>query len=122
MVNKGLFFVDGFGGGAPKHLTTFIAHVKEFVSWTSNRTSGACGIPSFLAHAYYFWYNDVKNNYYLVSPEYYRSMFSEFIYGLNHHIYVLINAHLPMLLLDRNYIAEIFGDRKYPDGRRNRPY
>lgn len=33
LVHKGLYFVDGFGGGAPKHLTTFMAHVKEFVSW-----------------------------------------------------------------------------------------
>ena len=41
LVQKGLYFVDGFGGGAPKHLTTFVVHVKEFVSWASNRTSGA---------------------------------------------------------------------------------
>lgn len=118
VVNKGLFFVDGFGGGAPKHLTTFIAHVKEFVSWTSNRTSGACGIPSFLAHAYYFWYNDVKNNYYLVSPEYYRDQcFQEFIYGLNQP-YLRVNqcSFTNVTIMDRNYIAEIFGDRKYPDG------
>ena len=26
-----IIFVDGFGGGVPKHLTTFVAHVKEFV-------------------------------------------------------------------------------------------
>lgn len=37
LVNKGLYFVDGFGGGAPKHLTTFMAHVKEFVSWVERK-------------------------------------------------------------------------------------
>lgn len=118
LVNKGLFFVDGFGGGVPKHLTTFVAHVKEFVSWTSNRTSGACGIPSFLVHAYYFWYNDVKNNYYLVSPEYYRDQcFQEFIFGLNQP-YLRVNqcSFTNISIMDKYYLAEIFGDRKYPDG------
>ncbi|MFA7689360.1 MAG: anaerobic ribonucleoside-triphosphate reductase, partial [Bacilli bacterium] len=118
VVNKGLYFVDDFGGGAPKHLTTFIAHVKEFVSWTSNRTSGACGLPSFLVHAYFFWYNDVKNGYYLVSPEYYKNQcFQELIYGLNQP-YLRVNqcSFTNISIMDRNYIAEIFGDRKYPNG------
>lgn len=118
VVQKGLYFVDGFGGGAPKHFTTFVAHVKEFVSWTSNRTSGACGIPSFLVHAYYFWYNDVKNGYYLISPEYYRDQcFQEFIYGLNQP-YLRVNqcSFTNVTIMDRYYLAEIFGDRKYPDG------
>ncbi len=113
-----MYFVDGFGGGAPKHFTTFVAHVKEFVSWTSNRTSGACGIPSFLVHAYYFWYNDVKNGYYLISPEYYRDQcFQEFIYGLNQP-YLRVNqcSFTNVTIMDRYYLAEIFGDRKYPDG------
>ena len=37
LVNKGLFFVDGFGGGAPKHLSTFVSHVKEVVSWVERK-------------------------------------------------------------------------------------
>lgn len=118
VVQKGLYFVDGFGGGEPKHFTTFVAHVKEFVSWTSNRTSGACGIPSFLVHAYYFWYNDVKNGYYLISPEYYRDQcFQEFIYGLNQP-YLRVNqcSFTNVTIMDRYYLVEIFGDRKYPDG------
>ena len=118
VVQKGLYFVDGFGGGAPKHLTTFMSHVKEFVSWTSNRTSGACGIPSFLVHAYYFWYNDIKNNYYLVSPEYYRNQcFQEIIFGLNQP-YLRVNqcSFTNVSIMDRNYLTEIFGSRQFPDG------
>lgn len=41
VVEKGLFFIDKFKTGSPKHLTTFNDHVLEFVSWTANRTSGA---------------------------------------------------------------------------------
>lgn len=118
LVNKGLYFVDGFGGGAPKHLTTFVAHVKEFVSWTSNRTSGACGLPSFLVHAFYFWKKDVENGYYLLNPEYYRNQcFQEFIFGLNQP-YLRINqcSFTNITIMDREYLSEIFGGRKYPDG------
>ena len=45
LVNKGLYFVkaNGFNSEAPKHLMTYVRDVLEFVSWTSNRTSGACG-------------------------------------------------------------------------------
>jgi len=118
LVERGLYFVDGFGGSAPKHLTTFVSHVKEFVSWTSNRTSGACGIPSFLIYAYYFWYKDVKNNYFLVSPEYYRDQcFQEFIFGLNQP-YLRVNqcSFTNVSIMDRNYLSEIFGDRQFPNG------
>ena len=66
LVQKGLYFVDGYGGGAPKHLTTFVTQCKEFVSWASNRTSGACGLPSFLIYSFYFWKKDVENNYYVL--------------------------------------------------------
>ena len=118
LVQKGLYFVDGFGGGAPKHLTTFVVHVKEFVSWASNRTSGACGLPSFLVHAFYFWKHDIENGYYLVNPEYYRDQcFQEFIYGLNQpYLRVSQCAFTNISIMDRPYLEEIFGGREYPDG------
>lgn len=118
LVHKGLYFVDGFGGGAPQHLTTFMSHVKEFTSWTSNRTSGACGLPTLLVHAYYFWKHDIENGYYLVSPEYYRDQcFQELIYGLNQP-YLRVNqcSFTNVTIMDRPYLTEIFGGRQYPDG------
>lgn len=118
LVQKGLYFVDGYGGGAPKHLTTFVTQCKEFVSWASNRTSGACGLPSFLVHAFYFWKHDVENNYYLVNPEYYRDQcFQEFIFGLNQpYLRIAQCAFTNISIMDRPYLEEIFGGREYPDG------
>lgn len=51
LVNKGLFFIDGFNSQKPKHLVTFTDFVGEFVSWVSNRSSGksACPFVSFPA-------------------------------------------------------------------------
>lgn len=84
LVEKGLYFVDHFNAQPPKHLTTYTDFVGEFVSWTSNRTSGACGLPEFLVYSYYFWKKDVENNYYIRSPEYYRDQeFQRIIYKLN---------------------------------------
>lgn len=40
LAEKGLFFLNNFNAEPPKHLSTFIDFVKEFVSFTSNRSSG----------------------------------------------------------------------------------
>ena len=84
VVEKGLFFIDKFKSKPAQHLTTFNDHVLEFISWTSNRSSGAVGLPSYLVYSYYYWNKDVKDNFYLKDPEYYRRQcFQKFIYDLN---------------------------------------
>lgn len=118
LVNKGLYFVTDFKGEAPKHLMTYVRDVLEFVSWTSNRTSGACGLPDFLIYSFYFWKHDVENNYFLLTPEYYMNQgFQEIIYGLNQP-YLRINqsAFTNFTIMDRYYLTEMFGDRMFPDG------
>lgn len=118
LVEKGLFFINKFKTGAPKHLTTFNDHVLEFISWASNRSSGAVGLPSYLLYSYYFWYNDVKNNFYLQDPEYYRKQcFQKFIYDLNQpYLRVTECAFSNISVMDRNYLVELFGGRQFPNG------
>ena len=118
LVKRGLFFVNDFKSEAPKHLLTFTRDVLEFVSWTSNRTSGACGLPSFLIYSFYFWKKDVENNYFLKNPEYYRDQgFQEIIYGLNQpYLRVNQSAFTNFTIMDRSYLEEMFGGRVYPDG------
>ena len=118
LVEKGLFFINKFKTGAPKHLTTFNDHVLEFISWASNRSSGAVGLPSYLLYSYYFWYNDVKNNFCLKDPEYYRRQcFQKFIYDLNQpYLRVTECAFSNISVMDRNYLVELFGGRQFPNG------
>ncbi len=118
LVEKGLYFINKFKTGAPQHLTTYNDHVLEFISWTANRSSGAVGLPSYLLYSYYFWYNDVKNNFYLKDPEYYRKQcFQKFIYDLNQpYLRVTECAFSNISVMDRNYLAELFGGRKFPNG------
>jgi ribonucleoside-triphosphate reductase len=118
IVEKGLFFINKFKTEAPKHLTTFNDHVLEFVSWASNRTSGAVGLPSYLLYSYYFWYNDVKNGFYLKDPEYYRRQcFQKFIFDLNQpYLRVTECAFTNISIMDRSYLTELFGGRQFPNG------
>ncbi len=118
LVDKGLYFINKFKTGAPKHLTTFNDHVLEFISWTANRSSGAVGLPSYLLYSYYFWFNDVKNNFYFKDPEYYRRQcFQKFVYDLNQpYLRVTECAFSNISIMDRNYLTELFGGRQFPNG------
>lgn len=51
---EGLFFVNEYNNQPPKHLTTYLDDVIEFVSFLSNRQSGAVGMPNVLIWAYLF--------------------------------------------------------------------
>lgn len=118
IVEKGLYFLNSFGAGPAKHLTTFNSHVLEFVSWVSNRSSGAVGLPSYLIYSFYFWKEDVKNGYYIKSPEYYRDQsFQEIIYNLNQpYLRITESTFSNFTIMDRCYLEEIFGGRQYPNG------
>ena len=118
LVTKGLYFIDNFNAQPPKHLVTFTDFVGEFVSWTSNRSSGACGLPSFLIYSYYFWKKDVESGYYTGTPERYRDQeFQRIIYKLNQP-YLRINqsAFTNFSIFDHPYMEALFGGKEYPDG------
>ena len=118
LVIKGLYFVDKFNAQPPQHLVTYTDFVGEFVSWTSNRTSGACGLPSFLIYSYYFWKKDVENGYYTDTPERYRDQeFQRIIYKLNQpYLRVNQSAFTNFSIFDRSYMEALFGGKEFPDG------
>lgn len=118
LVNEGLYFIDSFNAQPPKHLVTYTDFVGEYVSWTSNRTSGACGLPSFLIYSYYFWKKDVESGYYTDTPERYRDQeFQRIIYKLNQpYLRVNQSAFTNFTMFDRPYLEELFGGKEFPDG------
>lgn len=118
LVSKGLFFINKFKTQPAKHLTTFNDHVLEYIGWLSNRQSGAVGLPSYLVYSYWYWKNDVSNNFYLKDPEYYRRQcFQKFIYDCNQpYLRVIQSAFTNITIMDRCYLEELFGGREYPDG------
>lgn len=119
LAEKGLFFIDNFNAEPPKHLTTFVDFVKEFVSYTCNRSSGAVGLPNLIPYMYYFWDRDVKNNYFVVSPEAYaRQNIQRLIYALNQP-YIrsgIQSAFTNTSVFDHPYLEALFGGSEFPDG------
>ncbi len=55
LATEGLFFLKNYNNQAPKHLTTFLDDAVEYISYMSNRSSGAVGLPNVLIWTYYFW-------------------------------------------------------------------
>lgn len=119
LAKEGLFFIENYNNEPPKHLQTFLDDVIEYISFMSNRSSGAVGIPDILIWMFYFWKHDIENNYLLVSPEYYlKQAYQKLIFRLNQKFYrdqtqtVFSNVSI----FDRVYLEELFGGREYPDG------
>ena len=84
LAERGLFFIENFNAEPPKHLGTFIDFVKEYVSYASNRSSGAVGLPNLIPYMYYFWDRDVKNGYYTETPKKYAQQhIQRLVYALN---------------------------------------
>lgn len=118
LAREGLFFLENYNNEAPKHLETYFDDVIEFVSFLSNRQSGAVGLPNVLIWAYYFWKHDVENGYYIKDPDYYlRQCFQKFIYRLNQpFLRIDQSAFTNVSIFDRCYLEELFGGTQFPDG------
>lgn len=118
LATEGLFFIEGYNNQPPKHLTTYFDDVIEFVSFLSNRQSGAVGMPNVLIWAYYFWKKDVENGYYLKDPDtYLRQNFQKLVYRLNQPFLRIDQcAFTNVSIFDRPYLESLFGGVVFPDG------
>lgn len=118
LATKGMFFIDNLTTKPAKHLSTFCDHLLEFISWTSNRQSGAAGIANALMWLYWFWKKDIENNHYIKSPEYYRDQcFQKVIFDLNMpYLRISQCSYTNFSFYDRTYCEEMFGGFIYPDG------
>ncbi len=118
LATDGLFFLKNYNNKAPNHLTTFIDDVIEYISYMSNRSSGAVGIPNILIWTYYFWKKDCESGYFIKNEDYYiKQCFQKLIYRLNQpFMRIDQTAFVNVSIFDRNYIEELFGGVVYPDG------
>jgi ribonucleoside-triphosphate reductase len=119
LAEKGLYFLDNFNSEPPKHLSTFVDFVKEFISFASNRSSGAVGLPNIIPYMYYFWKKDCEEGFATKSPDYYaKQQIQRFVYAVNQP-YVrdgIQSAFTNVSVYDRDYLEALFGGSKFPDG------
>lgn len=120
LAEKGLFFLEGFNSSPPRHLGTFVDFIKEYVSFATNRSSGAVGMPNLIPYLYYFWDRDIKNGYYTETPERYaKQHIQRLIYGLNQPCTRdgLQSAFTNTSIFDHPYLEALFGGAIFPDGK-----
>jgi ribonucleoside-triphosphate reductase len=119
LAEQGLFFIENFNAEPPRHLGTFIDFVKEYVSYASNRSSGAVGLPNLIPYMYYFWSRDVQDGYYTKTPEAYaRQHIQRFVYAINQPYTRngIQSAFTNTSIFDRPYLEALFGGAEFPDG------
>ena len=118
LATEGLFFLENYNNRPPKHLTTYFDDVIEFVSFLSNRQSGAVGMPNVLVWSWYFWKKDVEEGYYMKDPDYYlRQQYQKFIYRLNQpFLRIDQSAFTNVSIFDHPYLESLFGGMEFPDG------
>lgn len=118
LATEGLFFLSNYNNQAPRHLTTYFDDVIEFVSFLSNRQSGAVGMPNILIWAWWFWKKDVEEGYYMKNPDYYmRQQFQKLIYRLNQpFLRIDQSSFTNVSIFDHEYLRAIFGGVEFPDG------
>lgn len=119
LAERGLFFLDNFNAEPPKHLSTFVDFVKEFINYTSNRSSGAVGLPNLIPYMYYFWKKDCETGYATKSPKYHaKQQFQRLVYAVNQP-YVrdgMQSAFTNVSVFDGPYLEALFGGAEFPDG------
>lgn len=122
LAEKGLFFLDGFNYEPPQHLTTFVDFLKEYISFASNLSSGAVGLPNLIPYMYYFWRKDCDNGYLGMTEDnfekYARQQVQRFVYAVNQP-YVrdgIQSAFTNVSIFDGPYLEALFGGAEFPDG------
>lgn len=118
LAEKGLYFLENFNAEPPQHLSTFVDFVKEFISFASNRSSGAVGLPNLIPYMYYFWKKDCKEGYATKNDDYYaKQQIQRFIYAVNQP-YVrdgMQSAFTNVSVFDEPYLEALFGGAQFPD-------
>ena len=121
LVEEGLFYLDRHRKPEPpKHLETFVDFVKEFINFTSNRTSGACGLPNLIPYMYYFWLKDIKSGHYprcQNEETFAKSHIQRLIYAFNQPYTRdgIQSAFVNTSIFDGEYFDALFGGSVFPN-------
>lgn len=122
LAEEGLFYLDKHDKPEPaQHLETFVDFVKEFINFTSNRTSGACGLPNLIPYMYYYWYKDVNSGHYPRCQDeqtFAKSQIQRIIYGMNQPYTRdgIQSAFVNTSVFDSEYFDALFGGSMFPNG------
>lgn len=124
MAEEGLFWLketESMEIEPAKHYETFVKFVIEFISFNSNLTSGACGLPNLIPYLYYFWKEDVKKGHIYkdrTPEEFAKGEIQILIYAMNqpHCRDGVQSAFVNTSIFDSEYFDALFGGAVFPNG------
>lgn len=147
LAKEGLFFLNkqsnAYDNEPAQHLDSFVNLLKEYISFTANRQSGAVGLPNLLLWFYYFWKKDVINGYNGLKPIrhneddtytlgienyekyenhkniiYLKQQIQSFIYAINQPYLrgTIQSAFTNVSIFDHEYAHALFDGVTFPDG------
>ena len=123
MVYEGLYWLPEHTRPEPaKHLETFVDFVKEFISFASNRTSGACGLPNLIPYMYWYWKKDCEEGIHglrVEDPERFaKSQIQRLIFAMNQPYTRdgIQSAFINTSIFDHEYFDALFSGMEFPDG------
>jgi ribonucleoside-triphosphate reductase len=118
---QGLPFITKVSSVPAKHADTFMEHVIQSVVYFSNSTAGAVSLPDLFFCLAYYIKKDVEDG---IIPRdlekrerYINQLFQIFTYTMNQpfrsgHQSAFTNVSV----FDRNFLEDLFGKLRYPDG------
>ena len=123
LAEEGLFYLEDHNKPEPaKHLESFVDFIKEFINFTSNRTSGACGLPNLIPYMYWYWKKDCEEGVHglkvIDGERFAKAEIQRFIYSINQP-YVrdgIQSAFVNTSIFDSEYFDALFGGMEFPDG------
>lgn len=105
------------------HLTSYIAHLREYIWYSSNQMAGASAVPNALIPMAYYVEKDIKDEvikYDLYTDEFenhIKQQFQVLTYGINMPNRSSVQSPFTNLsFFDREYMSSMFGSEKNPDG------
>lgn len=115
VVFNGLPFVNKIKSLPPRHLSSYVNQMIQFVTYASNSVAGAVGLADFLICMSYFYDKEISVGA-ITDPEV-KQQIQSFIFSVNQpfrggHQSAFTNVSL----FDDNFLKKMCGEYRFPDG------
>ena len=117
VVTNGLTFIKKVKISQPKHVSSYINHVIQFLAFASNQIAGAAAFPDFFVYLDWFCRIDWKEDY-LEDEQFCKLLRQElqsFIFSANFPYRSSQSAFCNLSVFDKFFLTDLFENVKYPD-------
>ena len=117
LVSYGLPFVNKIKIGPPKHFSSFVNLIIQFVAYASNQIAGACALPDLFVYMDWYARKDFGENY-LDDPKFVDQIkqdIQSLVYSFGYPYRGNQSAFTNVSVFDQYFLKHHFKDTIYPD-------